>query len=79
MRIESLGDTWAVFSPRSGDTVQLNTEATAVLELLADGPLHDSEVVRMLAAVSGTEPAGIAAELSELWPQLVAVGFVDQL
>ena len=78
LRIECLGDTWAVFSPRSGDTVQVNTEAAAVLESLADGPMDDAEIVRVLAAASGTEPDGVAEKLSELWPQLVAVGFVDK-
>jgi PqqD family protein of HPr-rel-A system len=79
LRIEGLGDTWAVFSPISGDTVQLNTEAAAVLESLADGPLDDSDVARMLATASGTEPDTVAAQLAELWPQLVAVGLLYKL
>ena len=79
LRIEALGDTWAVFSPRSGDSVQLNTEAAAVLETLADGPLDDRDVAHMLAAASGTDPDGVAEKLAELWPQLVAVGFVDKV
>lgn len=77
LRIESLGETWAVFCPRSGDTVQLNTEAAAVLEALADGPLDAEQVSRMMAVASGVEAAAISAQLAELWPQLLALGFVQ--
>lgn len=76
LRLESLGETWAVFSPRSGDTLQLNTEAAAVLEVLAEGPFEMAEVTRQLAEASDTDVVRVAAQLDELWPQLIALGFV---
>jgi PqqD family protein of HPr-rel-A system len=79
LRLESLGDAWAAFSARSGDTLQLNNEAAAVLEVLAQGPLSLGELAESLAQASETDPALVVARLDELWPQLLSIGFVDEV
>lgn len=77
LRLESLGETWAAFSPSSGDTLQLNNEAAAVLECLADGPLDPDSIATLIGEASGTDPEQVAAQLDQLWPQLRSLGFVD--
>jgi len=76
VRVESIAATWAAFSPVSGETLQLNDEAAAILELLALGPL-DSDVVRdTLAEETQTEPAKVGEAISHVWSQLILAGLV---
>jgi len=79
LRLESLGDTWAAFSARSGDTLQLNNEAAAVLEVLAQGASSARDVAESLAQETSTDPELVAARLDELWPELLSLGFVDEV
>ena len=76
-RIEPLDVAWACFSPLSGETVLLNTEAAAILELLANhGPTSDDTVARILAADTRTDIADVTEALRHAWDQLIAAGLV---
>lgn len=77
LKMESLGDSWAVYSARSGDTVQLNNEAAAVLEMIGESGLDGSAVTALISKEACVDAAQVAEQLVELWPQLVALGFVD--
>jgi len=79
LRLEGLDETWAAFSARSGDSLQLNAEAAAVLELLTDGALAEEDVAVLLAEASGTNRDLVAAQLRDLWPQLVVLGLIEQV
>ena len=77
LRLEVLADNWAAFSPASGDTLLLNTEAAAVLELLADGPMSAARVCECLVADTGAEAGEVEASLQLIWPQMLTAGFVQ--
>lgn len=78
LKMESLGDSWAVYSARSGDTVQLNNEAAAVVEMLGEAALDEKAIAALVAEEAGVDAQQVADQLRDLWPQLVALGFVDQ-
>jgi PqqD family protein of HPr-rel-A system len=78
VRLEALDQTWGAYSPASGATLQLNAEAAAVLELLAEGVGDEDEIARVLASDSATAPETIAALLRDLWPQLLEAGLVER-
>lgn len=76
LRIEPLGDSWAVYCAQSGESLQLNTEAAAVLEVLAEGPQRADEVHRTLARDSETPLETVAERMRDVWPELLANGLV---
>ena len=79
VRTEPLDHAWAAFSALSGETQLLNTEAAAVLELLANGPADEQEIARTLATDAETDLADVTAALRHIWDQLVAAGLVESV
>ena len=77
VRIESLDNSWASFSMRSGETLLLNTEAAAVLELLSNGPASSAELAQTLAADCGSDAATVNETLRHTWDQLLNAGLVE--
>lgn len=77
LKLASLGDSWVVYCDRSGDTVQLNNEAAAVLEVIGESGLDEAAITALISKEAGVDAAQVADQLVELWPQLVALGFVD--
>lgn len=78
IRLEALDNVWASFSPLSGETQVLNTEAAAVLELLASGGACEDEVATALADDAAVEPAAVNEALRHIWEQLTAAGLVER-
>jgi len=76
LRLEVLGEQWVAFSAVSGETLQLNQEAAAVLDLLRDGPMTESELSAALAAETGAAVTDIEDTLREVWPTLEAAGLI---
>lgn len=74
--IEPLQEGWAAFSPASGDTLLLNTEAAAILEVLAQGPADTASVCRALAIDAGIEESSIGQALRHAWDSLVSGGLI---
>ena len=79
LRIEPLGDSWAAYCAQSGESLQLNTEAAAVLEVLAEGPRDADDVHRTLAQDSETPLAIVAERMGDVWSELLANGLVVEV
>lgn len=77
VHIEPLGDSWAAFSGLSGETMLLNTEAAAVVELLASGPLDETQVAETLAADTGADLPEVNEALRHIWGTLVGAGLIE--
>lgn len=77
MRVEAVGDAWYAFSPFSGETLRLNVEMAAVLELIDLG--DEAAIADELAADTGVPAASIAASLSGIWDQLHDAGLIERL
>ena len=80
VRVEPVGAGWAAFSPLSGETLLLNDEAAAILEILAaHGALEADALCAELARDSGLVPEVIALRLRDAWAQLGIAGLVVDL
>lgn len=76
-RIKPLRDTWATWSPLSGDSLQLNHEAAAVLELLEEGHADPEVVARLLADETELPLAAVAESLQHVWQLLLDAGLIE--
>lgn len=76
LRVEPVGESWAAFSPLSGETLLLNDEAAAVLEILSDGPAQLNTVCAELARDSEVSAIEVQARLDESWEHFVRAGLV---
>lgn len=77
--VEPVGDIWAAFSPASGETILLNNESAAVLEVLAEGPATTHEVAVRLAGDIGDMPADLHDLVAACWSTLIENGLVQKL
>jgi hypothetical protein len=78
-RVEPVGEIWAAFSPVSGETLLLNDESAAVLEILESGSADLGEIIQTLIDDTGVDRPVIEAAVMECWPQLVRDGLVRQV
>ena len=78
-RVEAVGDAWAAFSPMSGETLLLNNEAAAVLEVLADGAAEPDIVCAALARDGDLAIEQVQAAMGDAWQQLLQVGLVRRV
>jgi hypothetical protein len=77
VRVESLEDIWAAFSPASGETLLLNDTSAAVLEVLeSHGTLTDTRIAELLAADSGRTHDEVMSTLADCWPGLLQAGLL---
>ena len=74
----SLGATWVVFSPLSGETMVLNNESAAILEVLRDQPGDLAAVCDALTADVSLEPAELARTIGSSWTQLIEAGLIAE-
>ena len=77
--IEPVGHLWAAYGAPSGETILLNDESAAILEVLEAGPATSDEVCSALAADSGLAAASLAEVVQACWPRLVEAGLVREL
>ena len=77
VQIAPLDNVWVAFSAVAGDTLMLNTEAAAILELLADGPADAAQVALAMADETGSDVAEVSIALLHVWEQLLAAGLVE--
>ena len=77
--VEPVGQIWAAFSGASGETILLNDEGAAILEVLALGPRTGDEVASELAADTGDDAPALRGAVESAWPRLVESGLVDVL
>jgi PqqD family protein of HPr-rel-A system len=74
--MQPLADRWAAYSDASGETLLLNTEAAAVLELLADGQMTASAICRCLAQDADMPIHSVAKAMCDVWSQLLEAGLI---
>jgi len=72
-----LGTMWAAYSPLSGQTLMLNTEAVAILEILRERPGTLVEVCRVLASEGGHSAAELETLCRDAWSNLLEVGLLE--
>lgn len=74
--VEPLGDGWVAFSPASGDTMLINDESAAILEILAEGPARREAVCALLAEDTGLSAAEIEQASGDAWILLAESGLI---
>jgi hypothetical protein len=79
LRLEALGNGWVAYSPQSGETLVLNTEAAAVLEVLHEGSQDELGVACALAAQSEIPVELVCERLRDSWSELVSAGLIRRL
>lgn len=77
--VQPVGNIWAAFSETSGETLLLNDEGAAVLEVLAQGVADLDDIVGNLSVDSGVGRSAIAAALTECWSRLIEAGLVREV
>lgn len=77
VRLQPLHDTWAAWSPLSGETLQLNPEAASVLELLAEGQHDPAQIAATLAEDTALPLPQIIESLQPVWQQLCEAGLIE--
>jgi len=77
--IEPLGHLWAAFSPSSGETILLNDESAAILEVLESGGSDTLGVCAALAEDSGLDAQRFVASVTGGWSRLLETGLVYRL
>lgn len=76
-RLTAIGEGWVAYGGASGETLYLNDESAAILELLRDeGPASFDAVCRALAADSGIDVAELTPAVQQGWAPLVEAGLV---
>lgn len=80
IRVESIGDEWAAWSPLSGETHVLNHESAAILEVLDEsGPLQVSQAAGQLAGDVRAAAAALETPVRLALLALEHAGFVLRL
>lgn len=77
--IEALGSAWAAFNSASGETVLLNDESAAILEVLASGTASLTELCVALSADAGVPVPSLRQLVESGWPVLLEAGLVCEV
>lgn len=76
--LEPVGDLWAAFSPASGETLLMNDEGAAILEVLAEGPRSSLEVCKLISADVALDHSDVQRTIEPTWSRLVEAGLVQE-
>lgn len=76
--LATVGETWVAYSPLSGETMVLNNETAAILEILQDQPGDLASVCQVLAADLGLEAADLARTIGVPWTQIIEAGLIAE-
>lgn len=76
--LEPIGHVWAAFSPASGETILLNDESAAILEVLQSGAASAAEVCLALSDDSGQSVDQLMPFVDSCWPRLIEAGLVQE-
>ena len=79
VRFTELGELWAVFSPCSGQTLLLNTEAVALLEVLREQPGDLAQVCQTLAMDTDLSARELQERCGDAWQQLLDAGLLEPM
>lgn len=78
LMVAPIGHLWAAFSPASGETLLLNDESAAILEVLESGPASSEAVCIALACDSHLKAESLAERIEPSWSRLVEAGLVKE-
>lgn len=78
LMIAPIGHLWAAFSPASGETLLLNDESAAILEVLESGPAASEAVCNALACDSHLKAEALAESIEPSWSRLIEAGLVSE-
>ncbi len=79
VRVEPIGEGWVAYSPASGDTLLLNIESAAVLEVLQEEAASSQAVCAALQPHIDVDATELLASIDSGWPRLVEAGLVRQI
>jgi PqqD family protein of HPr-rel-A system len=74
--VEPIGRGWVAFSSLSGETLLLNDEAAALLEILAPQPATLDALCAVVAQDAALPEHEIRSRVDESWQQFVQAGLV---
>lgn len=74
--VEPVGAVWVAYSPASGETVMLNNESAAIIEVLREGAGDAASVSAELAEDCGVPLEQLQSVLEPHWQQLLTSGLV---
>lgn len=77
VRLADLGEFWAVFSPRSGQTLLLNNEAVAILEVLREQAGDLAQVCQTLAMDTELSAHDLQERCGDVWQHLLDAGLLE--
>ncbi len=76
VRVEPIGEGWVAYSPASGETMFLNPESVAILDILGDGARTSRMVCELLSVETGLAAIDLEPTVDESWPRLIEAGLV---
>jgi PqqD family protein of HPr-rel-A system len=77
VRIEALGQFWAAYSPRSGETLIANDFSAAILEVLETGPMSVEALTAQLVDDAGGADNDVREGIATGLPLLVDAGLIE--
>lgn len=79
LRLAPLGSLWVAFSPLSGETVLLNDEGAAILEVIDAQPLTQFQISQQLATDSGQPVDQVESLVANCWRHLIESGLAQRI
>jgi PqqD family protein of HPr-rel-A system len=76
LRLEAVGDVLVAFSALSGETLLLNDEAAAILDVVSRRPSEAKSVCEELARETGVPEGVILQRTRDSWAQLIQAGLL---
>lgn len=73
-----LGGVWVAYSPLSGETMVINNETAAILEVLRERSGNLASVCEALADEVGMKPADLANTIAVSWTQILEAGLISE-
>lgn len=77
--LSGVGDHWAAYSPLSGESVVLNNEGAAILEVVAKAPNDIVGVSAILSHDVDLAVEHLTALIHPLWQQLIEAGLLEEV
>ncbi len=74
----AVGPQWAAYSPLTGETLLLNDECAAILEVLAEQPGDLASVCHTLAQDLGAKARELETTIGPSWTQLIEAGLIEE-
>ena len=73
-----LGEVWVAFSPLSGESMVINNETAAILEVLREAPGDLEAVCEALAGEVGLDAAELVRTIGATWTRIIEAGLIAE-